>query len=139
MPKTFTVTLAEQQYLVKELPSRKNMEWRKALAVPFGELTDALAIAPGLEVDNAAGLTRLTDLARMLTARVFDSVDLMRDKLFEYSPELAADRERIETEGYDSEIMATFIEVLKLAFPFGQVISLVSAAIEKAGQPTKQT
>ena len=75
----------------------------------------------------------------MVTARIFEAVDLMREKLFEYSPELAADRERIETEGYDSEIMAAFIEVLKLAFPFGQVIGLVSAAIEKAGQQTKRT
>jgi hypothetical protein len=139
MPNSVTVTLAERQYVIKELPSRKNMAWRQALQAPFGDLVDALASAPGIEVDNTAGMTQLTDLVRTLTSRVFGSIDLMRDMLFNYSPALAADRERIEDEGFDSEVVSAFTEVLKLAFPFGSMIDLASRAIAKAGQQAKQT
>lgn len=139
MPLNVTVTLAEQQYLIKELPSRKNMEWRQAISEPFGELVDALTNAPSLEVDNAAGLAQIGQLVRMVTSRVVGSIDLMREALFDYSPALDGDRERIENEGYDSEIVAAFTQVLRLAFPFGQMIDLASQAIAKAGQQQRQT
>lgn len=139
MPQSVTVTLAEREYLVKELPSRRNMAWRQALGKPFGELVDALTRAPSMRVDDAAGLAQIGDLVRMLTARVIGSIDLMREAVFDYAPALAEDRERIETEGYDSEVVGAFTEVLKLAFPFGQVIELATRAIEKAGQRAKAT
>jgi hypothetical protein len=136
---TVTVTLAERQYLIKELPSRRNMAWRQALKEPFGDLVDALANAPGLEVDSTAGLQQLADLVRTLTSRVIGSIDLMRELLFDYSLSLAEDRDRIEEEGYDSEIVGAFTQVLQLAFPFGSIINLASKAIQKAGQQAKQT
>ncbi len=139
MPESVTVTLAERQYLIKELPSRKNMAWRQALKEPFGDLVDALANAPALEVDSSAGLQQLADLVRTLTSRVIGSIDLMRELLFDYSPSLAEDRDRIEVDGYDSEIVGAFTQVLQLAFPFGQVINLAARAIEKAGQQAKRT
>jgi hypothetical protein len=139
MPNSVTVTLAERQYVIKELPRRKNMAWRQALKEPFGDLVDALTNAPALEIDSTAELQQLADLVRTLTSRVIGSIDLMCELLFDYSPSLAEDRDRIEEEGYDSEIVGAFAQVLQLAFPFGQIINLAARAIKKAGQQAQRT
>jgi hypothetical protein len=52
--------------------------------------------------------------------------DRITAMLFDYSPVLAADRARIEAEVYESELIAAFVEVLKLAYPFGELLSLAN-------------
>jgi hypothetical protein len=54
---------------------------------------------------------------------------VVKGLLYEYSPALCADKERIEAESYDSEIVQAFMEVLKLAFPFGSAVGKLTAAM----------
>lgn len=113
--KTAKVTIAGSEYTIKELPIRKSVEWRKKVAAEWTELADAL---------TSAGSTSLSDISNIATAvqnvtsKVFESIEVVADLLFAYSPDLATDRKRIEAEGYESEIVDAFVEVIALAFPF---------------------
>lgn len=129
------VTLAGRAYTITELPSRKNAEWRNSLQKPFGELVARLEGAADVELNK---LNDIGALVRSVSGTLLGSVDIITGLLFAYSPELAKDREHIEANGYDSELLGAFTEVLKLAYPFGE---LASKALELAelGQKARPT
>ena len=83
------------------------------------------------EIDLTNG-GALSNLIQVVSDTLLGSIDLLQDLLFAYSPALRADRERIEATAYDEEAMTALIEVLKLAYPFGVVLSLVEWGDEEA-------
>jgi hypothetical protein len=113
--KTANITIAGKSYTIKELPIRKSVEWRKMVANEWSELAASL---------TNAGATSLTDMSAVtaavqkITEKLFGSVEIATNLLFAYAPELAADRDHIEMNGYESEIIDAFVEVIALAFPF---------------------
>lgn len=124
---TAQIKLNGQTYTIKELPSRKNQEWRKKLEQPFQELTDILANAPGVELD-VANMPKLADMLKVLVHRVAGSIDLMGELLFNYCQGINDDLKKdILENGYDSELIEAFAEVLKLAYPFGRIASLFNS------------
>lgn len=139
MPKQITVELAGREYTIIERPARKNAEWRERLNNEFSELAALLVNAPNIEIDTKAGMELLGNLVQGFLRHVGGSVDTLRGLLIEYSPALVADRSHIEESGYDSEILAAFVEVLKLAYPFGSLVDLAAAATRRVGQVNQQT
>lgn len=125
MAKQAIVKLAEQEYTIRQLPMRQARQWREALGGPFGELTQVLEGAGKIEISNAADIAAVV---RTLSGTLIGSIDKLLDLLFAYSPELAADRERIEENAFDDEALAAFVEVLKLAYPFGGLLALVNGS-----------
>lgn len=125
--KTSTVTLGGQSYTIKALPIRQSKAWRTKLEGPFAELSTALEGAGRIELSSGVDIGRLV---RTLSGTLIGSIDLLMDLLFEYSPELAADRERIEAEAYDEEALEALAEVLRLAYPFGRALALVTGRME---------
>jgi len=121
--KSAMVVLGGQGYEVKALPMKQSRDWRKRLEVPFGTLAGALEGAGSIELTNGLDIGRLV---RTLSGTLIGSIDLLMELLFAYSPELAADRERIEEEAYDEEALIALTEVLKLAYPFGVVLGMVN-------------
>jgi len=128
MPKTIMVTLGGQSYTIEALPIKASKQWRAQLAGPFGQLAATLAHAG--EIDLTSG-GDLADLIRVVSDTLLGSIDLLQELLFAYAPALKADRVRIEAESYDEEAMSALIEVLKLAYPFGAVLTLVGGAMTK--------
>lgn len=136
MPKTVRVTIAEREYEIEELRSRANAEWRQRLREPFGALTARLESAGQTDV------TKLGDVAQLVketAGTLMNAPDLLAELLFAYSPVLAADQERILAESYDSELMSAFIEVLKLAYPFGSVVTKLGGLKNLGSQPKPTT
>ncbi len=135
-----TVTLAGQEYTVAELPMRKNAEWRKrleeTLAQAEGLLTESMAIE--LTRDQYRDAVNLVRRAGELLLR---TPDLMAELVFSYAPALAADRERILNEGYESELWDAFLACLRLAYPFGKALRLIGqlSAIGSAPTPAPTT
>lgn len=126
------VALAEKEYEISPLTIGKSRQWRKKLNGPFAALVGVLEQAPGIELSDLGGIASvITTVSDTFTS----SPDLVADLLFEYSPELSADRERIEDEGFDEEIMSAFVEVLKLAYPFGELRKLIGGN----GQVSRRT
>jgi hypothetical protein len=116
--RTVSVTLGGQAYEIRELKSRRNAEWRQRLKEPFDALASALEQAPGTDVGDTQSVA---GVVRQFASLLFNSIDTISGLLFEYSPELQTDRERILEEAYDSEIFDAFVAVLGLAYPFGSL------------------
>lgn len=121
--RTAIVTLGGVQYTLNELPSRRAAEWRKSVQEKLGDVSALIESAPGTDISSGAALA---SLVRSVGSTLIGSTDTVIELLFGYAPALAADRERIEAECYDSELLSAFIEVVKLAYPFGQLASLVA-------------
>lgn len=129
MPRSKEVTLGGVNYVIEQLPMRPNREWRESLGAHVLTLAQLLADAPNLEI-TVKDIQRIISVGKDV---LLGSVDLLLEALFRYSPALAADRERIESEAYDDEAMAALGVVLTLAYPLGIVLSAIP------GLPMSQT
>jgi hypothetical protein len=130
--RTITVSLAGREYSIQQLPIKANRAWREKFEELIGKLVSL--IREGLELSskkfpNEDGLLkavsnllaiRLEDISQVLV----NSIDMVEGSVFEYAPEIAADREWIEDEAFDDELIAVFMKVVQLAYPFGQIMSL---------------
>ena len=132
--KTETIIIGEKTYVVREAKRKANANWRKRFQAEF---TDVAALLEGLPHTDLTAQA-LGGLLHQIIAKVGGSVDTLAELVFAYSPELAADRETIEEEAYDSEIMAAFTAVMKLAYPFGSVIQTMNGLVA-LGQKGKLT
>lgn len=120
MPRTKSIALGGQTYEIAQLPMRENRLWRDTLAAP---VTNLLALLEGnreLEIGSVGDLAQVIGIGKQL---LLGSMDILLDALFAYSPELRADRDRIEAEAYDDEAIAALAEVVRLAYPLGVAIS----------------
>jgi len=122
------VTLGGVEYELRPLTMRPAAAFRAQIGERMGTLVDGLGKLERTELDQ---FDQMAGLVRLVGQAALGSVDQIAEWLFEYSPELASDRERIEAEAYDDEIIAAFVEVLKQLFPFG---SLAKSLTGLAGQ-----
>lgn len=126
--KSIDVELGGQKYEVRRLSIKGSREWRKQIEGPVGELVNVLISAPGVRLDDVSAIGGLLGVVKDV---LLGSVDLIIEALFAYAPSLNSDRERIEEEADDEEALAAFVEVLKLAYPFGSLIENVSSGLAK--------
>lgn len=127
-----TITLGGKEYQINELPRRANAQWRQQFQVLIASVTN-LVEASQVDITNTADLVGVVGQVRDV---LMQAPDQLIELLFAYSPTLAADRERIEADVYESEILGVFIEVLKLAFPFGEILSWASGLAPAASATT---
>lgn len=138
-----TVTLGGKSYAVKQLPIRANRAWRKRFDEPINKIMASIHLIGQLSKEEFKdGKEMLQKIGGILLARtgeiaeiLLSSMDMVLDGLFAYAPELEADRERIETTATDDEAMAAFVEVLKIAYPFGRLLNL-AGQLGRTGQET---
>jgi hypothetical protein len=141
--RTITVSLAGREYAIQQLPIKANRAWREKFGAPaikkMGDAFRDSMLLTKKEFPNGDGLLKaVVDLAAThfgsVTEILLGSVETVGEALCDYAPEIAADRERIEAEGFDGELVAAFLKVVQqLAYPFGQVLTLASLAT-KLGQ-----
>ncbi len=129
--KKVTVEMGGQEYEITCLPYRQSREWREKFAEPIERIVGGLQftgelLGKGIDSGQALGDTvgalgkvLLGDLGKTLLG----SVDLCAEMLFAYAPNL--DRAAIEENAYDEEILKAFVEVLKLAYPFSEILASV--------------
>ncbi len=121
--RTVKVELGGQEFVVEELRSRANREWRGKLEGHFGDLAEVV------EGEIASG-EALAQVIRTVSGKVVGSVELITELLVEYAPQL----EGAMDEAYDSEIVGVFGAVLGLAFPFGSLIGRLRGLGDQLGQ-----
>lgn len=130
--RSVTVVLEGQEFEVTELRRRDSREWRERLEAEFGELSDAIQGAPDVELTDAQALG---NLIRSVMGRVLRAPDIVADFLVDYAPNL---KDAVE-DGYDSEIIEAFIQVVGLAYPFGSAVQRLATQIGLAQQQTRQS
>lgn len=84
----------------------------------------------GIELNQVVSVAKILPV---IINGLSGSIDEIIDMVFDYSPELAADREWIEENATNSEAMIAFMEVLKLCYPFLDILGLVRG---QRAQPT---
>lgn len=117
--KTAKITLGGVEYEIQERRARDNAAWRKKLLGPFSDIAKTLngLSAKQLTADS------IGEVISTFQDVVMGSVDLITDLVLDYSPDLHADKKQLLLDGYDSEIVEAFGEVLKLAYPFGPLVT----------------
>lgn len=133
--RTATVTLGGKEYTVNERRTRENSDWRKALS----EWITEMAKPWGLDSDTPLSAKIVVQLIGSGNELLLASTGKLTDMLLDYSPELAEDAERIRAESYDSEILTAFVEILKLAFPFGPMIQTLLKSLPQTGPAKPRT
>lgn len=128
--KTVQVSVAGREYTITPLPIKKNREWRKQFEAPIQDAANLLSevgsYADGEFEDMSKMIGEIGKAVSGSLPTVIDhllgSADTITKAVFDYSPELKKDKEHIEENGFDQEIVSCFISILGLAFPFGQAI-----------------
>lgn len=119
-----TVVFADRKFTVHALNIRASREWRKMFGKHLRLILGMLKNADSLELVNNDGdlnAGTIVGLVRELGILALDSIDLFAESLFDYSPALAAERDWIEENAEDSELLEALFEIIKLAYPFGFV------------------
>jgi hypothetical protein len=135
MPKQVKVKLGGREYTIVEKFSGITEQWRKHLResgvfVTFQQLDSVVEqvvhmIEGGVENMEPA---QVISVARILPAIVNSlavSMDEIKSLIFDYVPEIAADREWLGEHVYDSEYVEVFLEVLKINFPIMGALDLI--------------
>jgi hypothetical protein len=131
--RTITVRLAGRKYEIHQLPIKADRAWREQHRGPLDQALvafDAVVELTKAEFPDGDGLVKavgqlLSAHAGNVSRTLLNSTDLLAEALFAYSPELQADREHIEAEGFPDEILGAFLEVLKFSHPLGSLAALV--------------
>jgi hypothetical protein len=143
--KTVQVSIAGRDYIVAPLPIVKNREWRKQFEKPIKDaikLLSEIADFAEKEADKKYedGVAMIGDIGKAISGslspvvdHLLGSADTIVDAVFQYAPAMKEDREYIEENGYDDEIVKCFLSILTLAFPFGPALrSLMNLGREDA-------
>lgn len=142
MPKTVKVLFGEREYAISEKVMGVSLEWRKSLRASgvmriFQSLDEAVesilrAVEGGIENIQAGQIVPIARVLPLIVNGMAGSIDEILDLLFDYSPELAKDREWIMANAYNDDAVRAFIEVLKLNFPISALWNLLGSR----AQPT---
>lgn len=131
MAKIITVKLGGKEYNVRQLPIAPSREWRQAFKGPFDAIMGAFSGLPAMQLNDVGAWG---PVLTSLTETVLGSTDTLLEMLYSYSPELKAAQSTIEAEATDDEALRALWEVIKLAYPLGELVSQVKSLGERASE-----
>lgn len=129
--KTIRIQLAGKKYEIQTLPIAQSRAWRQQLMQPFQLIGAILDHVDLNDLTNIANVEELIPLFKEGVMTVLGSVELLVDLLFAYSPVLEADREHIENTAHDDEAMQALMEVIKVAYPLGGLMTFLNGPKER--------
>lgn len=129
---TVTLTLSGQEFTLHELDIEANAAWRKRFEAAIAPILDAVQGFDQIELETAADLQKIIAPLRNV---LLHSPAVLVDLLLAYAPELV-DARKAGLKLYESELLAAFVEVLKLAYPFGALLTMMEQ-IRRPGSATK--
>ncbi len=136
MGRIITVKLGDQEVQIEQLRTRQASEWRKQLQGPAREVIGQVSKLLNWSSVDLSDAKALDDLASAAMPLLTDSLDTVRDLVAGYAPAVKAQLD----DAYDDEIVSAFIAVVRLAFPFAEMMSAVRSmtSVGSSTQPTSQ-
>ena len=115
-------TLGGQKYDIRPLPIARSREWRAKVKAPLELIVTTVANLPELNL-NDLEIGAIVGLVQHIFATVTDAPDLMLGWLYDYAPNIAEDKDRIEAEAFDAEVAEAFALIVKQVYPLGRLVS----------------
>ena len=125
---TTIVTLAGKEYQLRPLSIRRSREVRNKMIGPLGAAVRTIREIPGTNLSDFAAISGLLESIQYILA---DSLDLCLGVIYDFSPEIAQDREAIEDKACDEEALMVFLEVVKMLYPFGNLIKSLNGLTQR--------
>ena len=107
-----------RQYVVTEAPMLRGRRWRHQFNEKVLPAIEGLMRAQDLEFDNTEDLANLMPL---VTGLLSDIIDDVVELVITYSSELEGDREWIEENASEGQLIGAFFDILQLALPLAEV------------------
>lgn len=126
---TTQIELGERTFEIRTAPFARSRLWRRQLIGEVKPLFEQVAAAQDMTFETAADLLNLWPLAETL---LVEGLDLIFEMVISYAEPLEAEREWIEQNATDQQIMAAFQEILRL----GDFLGLMPMMSRRFGQMT---
>lgn len=120
-----TIRLGNRDFEIQSASYLRAKPWKKRFVEEIKPLFESLGELKDMQFDSPADLLKIFPMVEML---FLEAIDKVFEMLISYSPILEAEREYIENNATDKQILIGFQEALKLADPF-EMIQLASRKI----------
>ncbi len=120
MTRTLELTFGTRTYDVPQAPIKLMKAWRLQLKAPLEQVLAAISSATTVQLTTTSDITALVTQVLPI---LLEAVDTLLDLTYAYAPILAANAAYIEEEGYDDQVVAAFLAILKVAFPLEQLMA----------------
>lgn len=127
MAQTITVALGGREFVVRQLPIRRDAAWRESVRPMVDPIAD-MAMAAGLVSPTPDKLVKLA-----FTSALFIEPLTVLAAVCDYAPELASEREWLEENAYADEAMEA---LLTLFFGMRPIQPAANGAARKAQTTT---
>jgi len=104
--RTERVELANREYVIEELPLRKNAAWRQLLNAELQDWAELMGNAQEVDVTNLNGVL---PILRHASDMVMQSPERIAEMVFAYSDDIKAQREHVLDDAYESELVDAFV------------------------------
>jgi len=117
-----TAVLGGVKYDIRPLAIVHARKWRQDVKEPLQLIISTVANLPEMSVQDLE-LTSIVALVQHLFSTVADAPDLILNWLYAYAPNIAEDKERIESTAFDAEVAEAFAQVVKQVYPLARLAS----------------
>ena len=139
------IKIADREYELKELPARKATIWRERITNQYGTFFQEILQVMNTNYETTKGRAVIGQLIGSIIFKLGGSIEDIREMVFTYVPDLFQDQEYALDNGLDSEFITAFVEVIKLAYPFGGLTRIMGNtvqnlyAMQKSGAVNRKT
>lgn len=135
-PMGVAVLLGGREFNITPQPKGRTMQFRKKLREALGDVSDLASVvqAAVAAVDDSVEVSvaslPLVQIMSVVIGFLDEGAERILNLIYEYEPTVAAEREWIEENAYDTEVCAALAEVVKLVY--GPFLGVLAPAIKKA-------
>lgn len=140
------VQMGDRTFRIDRLKTRASDEWRDKLGASglWAKVLEGIKqVLPVVRNGENVQMSEIADLLPQVLPTIQEmllgGMREMRGLLFNYAASLRDEEEWVLNNAYDEQIVAAFVEVVQLAFPFGRVLSYLSGLSQRPTKPNSST
>ena len=132
------IVFSTKKFTIVPLPIRKSREWREKFIAEIDKITGLVDDVQGVSAGDLAdgfSLDTLMPFIDKIKTFLLTSTDILLELIYDFAPNIKKEKTWIEDHATDPEVFSVFLEVLKMAYPFGSVLG----NLRTLGQSPQQT
>ena len=132
------VQFSTKKFTIVPIPIRKSREWRQKFIKELDKILGIVDDVQGVTTDELTdgfSLDSLMPFIDKIKAFLLTSTDILLDLIYDFAPNIKKEKAWIEDHATDPEVFSVFLEVLKMAYPFGGILG----NLRNLGSKTQET